>query len=149
MFILEIKKKISGILAINKFHILPTKDTPEIIFKPDGFIRIGGRGLMGPNVEISEQILVWIHKYLENPPEITTIIVAMEYLNSFSAKILVSILKEISFVIKQNKQYFIHWFYEEDDEDILERGEYISSTLNIPIDFIRTKSIKDCCKSIC
>ena len=104
---------------------------------------------MGPNIDISEKIIKWIHAYLENPPEITTIIVAMEYLNSFSAKILVSILKEISTVLEQNKQYFIHWCFEEDDEDILERGEHISSTLDIPIDFIRTKSIKDCCKSIC
>jgi len=37
--------------------------------------------------------------------------------------------------------YVVQWYYEEDDEDILERGEYISSTLNIPITFIKTNHI--------
>jgi len=136
-------------MEISELYILPTKDTPGILLNPAGFIRIDGRGLTGHKSEISEQILNWIHEYLKSPAELTTVIVALEYLNSFSAKILVAILKEISLVVQHKKLYFIHWCYEEDDEDILERGEYISSTFNIPIDFIRTKDIKRCCKSIC
>ena len=136
-------------MKINQLNISSTKDTPEITLKPEGYIRFDGRGLMSHDNEIVEQIMAWIKEYLKNPPEITTIIVAMEYLNSFSSKILVSILQEISLVVQKNKLYFVHWCYEEDDDDILERGEYISETLNIPIDFIRSKNIKNCCKSIC
>ena len=136
-------------VKISKLHISPSKDTPEITLNPEGFIRIDGRGLFGYNSEITEQILDWINEYLRSPAEITTVIVAMEYLNSFSAKILVFILKEISQVVQRNKQYFVHWCYEEGDEDILERGEFISTTLNIPIDFIRTLDIKRSCRSIC
>ena len=136
-------------MQIRELHILSTLGTPEIILKPEGFIRIDGRGLIGHDYEISEQISNWISEYLLNPAEITVVIIALEYLNSLSAKILMSILKEISQVVQQHKQYFVHWCYEEDDEDILERGEYISASLNIPIDFIRTKDIKHCCKSIC
>ena len=126
-----------------------TQNTPGIILKSEGYVRFDGRGLTGQSDEIFEQILRWITEYLKDPPEITTVIIALEYLNSFSAKILVSILKEICQVTQFEKQFFIHWCYEEDDEDILERGEYISSSLNIPIDFIRSKNIKHCCKSIC
>jgi hypothetical protein len=35
-----------------------------------------------------------------------------------------------------NKKYSINWYYEEGDEDILEKGEDISSALNIPFNFI-------------
>lgn len=135
-------------MQIRELHILSTLGTPEIILKPEGVIRIDGRGLIGHDYEVSEQISNWIREYLSNPPEITVVIIALEYLNSLSAKILMSILKEISQVAKHQRQYFVHWCYEEDDEDILERGEYISASLNIPIDFIRTKDIKHCCKSI-
>ena len=41
----------------------------------------------------------------------------------------------------QNRKLVIQWYYEHDDYDILERGEYISSTFNIPIEFIITDSI--------
>jgi hypothetical protein len=136
-------------MKIRELHILSLKDSPEITLNPEGFIRIDGRGIIGHNYETSEQILNWIYEYLKNPCEITIVIIALEYLNSLSTIILVSILKEITKVVQQNKQYFVHWCYEEDDEDLFERGEYISTTLNIPIDFIRTKDVKHCCKSIC
>jgi hypothetical protein len=136
-------------MQISELHILPTNDTPGILLKPEGFIRIDGRGLIGHNYETSEQILNWIHEYLENPAELTVIIIALEYINSCSTNIIVSILKEISEVVQHKKQFFVHWCYEDDDEDILERGEYISTTLNIPIDFIRTEDIKNCFKSVC
>lgn len=136
-------------MQISELHILSTNNTPGILLKPEGFIRIDGRGLIGYNEETSEQILNWIQEYIKNPAELTIIIIALEYVNSASAKTLVSILKVISMVVLHNKQFFVHWCYEDEDEDILERGEYISTALNIPIDFIRTQDIKNCFKSVC
>ncbi len=85
----------------------------------------------------------WVDEYLSNPAEITYVIIAFEYLNSFSTTILVSILRKLSQVILQSKKLVIQWYYDEDDEDILERGEYISSTFDIPIKFILTNNIAD------
>ena len=41
----------------------------------------------------------------------------------------------------QMKKFVIKWYYEEDDDDILERGEYIASAINIPIEFIPVNDI--------
>jgi hypothetical protein len=123
-----------------EIHILPTNNTPEFIFNPDGIIKIKGRGLFGNKTEVSDQILVWIDSYIENPAETTYVIIAFEYLNSFSTALLVSILKKFSQVLLKSKKLVIRWFYEEDDEDILERGEYISSSFDIPIEFIMTNN---------
>ena len=136
-------------MAVSELHIPATNNTPEILLIPNGFIRMDGRGLTGLNIEISEKILFWINEYLNDPQEITEIIVALEYLNSASAKILVAILREISKVKEKSCQLFVHWCYEDEDEDIRERGEFISQSLSIPIDFIRCKNIKHCCRSIC
>jgi hypothetical protein len=85
----------------------------------------------------------WINEYVTNPVEITYVILAFEYLNSFSTTILVSMLRKISQVLMQSGKLVIQWYYEEDDEDILERGQYISSTFDIPIKFIVTNNIAD------
>ena len=130
-------------MKTGEIHILPTCNIPEFIFSPEGIIKIKGRGLFGHNTEVTEQILNWIDEYLRNPAEITYVTLAFEYLNSSSTIIIVSILRKLSQVILQSRKLVIQWYYEEDDEDILERGEYIASSFNIPIVFILTKHITD------
>jgi len=46
------------------------------------------------------------------------------------------LLRKIETINKKNKKYTINWYYEEGDEDILEKGEKISIALNIPFNFI-------------
>jgi hypothetical protein len=130
-------------MSLGALHILPTENTPEFLFSPDGMIRIKGRGLFQNKTEAIEQTMTWIDNYLDNPAEKTYVIIAFEYLNSFSTNILVSILRKLSKVILKSEQLVVQWYYEEDDEDIIERGEYIASTFNIPIVFILTKSLAD------
>jgi hypothetical protein len=130
-------------MKAGELHILPTDNTPDFLFNPEGTITIRGRGLFGNKTESTEQIMNWVDEYLSNPAEITYVIIAFEYLNSFSTTILVSILRKLSQVILQSKKLVIQWYYDEDDEDILERGEYISSTFDIPIKFILTNNIAD------
>jgi hypothetical protein len=122
--------------VMDEIHILPTKNTPECIFDPEGIIKITGRGLFGNKTAVTEQIMNCIDTYLLKPAETTYVIIRFEYLNSFSTTIVVSILRKLSQVILQSKKLIIQWYYEEDDEDILERGEYISESFNIPIKFI-------------
>jgi hypothetical protein len=123
-----------------EIHILPTDKTPEFLFSTDGMLNIRGRGLYKNRTQETEQIVNWIDEYLLNPAEITYVTIAFEYLNSFITTVLVTILRKLSQVILMSGKLVIHWYYEEDDEDILERGEYISSTFNIPIEFILTHS---------
>jgi hypothetical protein len=128
---------------LGELHILPTDNTPEFLFRPDGMIKIRGRGLFGNRTETTDQLGNWIDEYITNPTEITYVILAFEYLNSFSTTLLVSMLRKFSQVLIQSGKLVVQWYYEEDDEDILERGEYISSTFNIPIIFILTNHIAD------
>jgi SiaC family regulatory phosphoprotein len=123
-----------------EIHILPTDNTPEFLFGPDGMLKIRGRGLYGNKTKETEQLMNWIDEYLLNPAEITYLTIAFEYLNSFSTTVLVTIMRKLSQVILKSGKLVIQWYYENEDEDILERGEYISSTFNIPIEFILTQS---------
>lgn len=130
-------------MKLGKVHIIPTDVTPEVILDPEGIITIKGRSQVLNTANVPTQITKWIDNYLLNPAELTEVNIAFEYLNSYGIKILTFTLQEISKVILQNKKLVIHWYYDEEDEDILERGEYVSSALNLPIEFIMTKSLKD------
>jgi hypothetical protein len=130
-------------MVLRKIHILPSEINPELILDPVGIITIKGRFLVLNPTDVPVQIVSWIDSYLGNPAESTEVIIALEYLNSFGTKNLMSILKQLSKVIKQNKKIVIRWYYEEDDEDMIDRGEYISSVLNVPIEIIMVKSLRD------
>jgi SiaC family regulatory phosphoprotein len=129
---------------MNEIHISRTNQTPEFIFKPDGIIKIVGRGLFNDKPEVTDQLISWINDYLRNPAKVTYVTIAFEYLNSLSTIILVNILQSLSQITRQSKTLVIKWYYEDDDEEILERGKYISFSFDIPIEFIITDDIADC-----
>ena len=129
---------------MEKVHILSTNKTPEYLLDPKGIIKIKGRAIDESRIGIPEQVMDWVDSYLLNPGQSTEIIIALEFLNSFNTMVLNSILKKISQLIQQNKKLHIQWYYEEDDVDILERGEYISTIIDVPIEFIKTENIANC-----
>jgi len=116
--------------------IVSTKNTPEISLNPDGIIKISGRSMNGKISELEEQIENWIDEYIINPPEMTYVHINLEYFDEINLKIYYSLLKKIESIKYLDKKYIINWYYEEDDEDILEKGEKISIILDIPFTFI-------------
>ena len=116
--------------------ISSTKNTPEIRLNPDGVIKITGRSMNGKVTEFTEQIVTWIDEYIINPPDLTRIDFNLEYFDEINLKIYYSLLKKIESIKSKNKKFIINWYYEEGDEDILEKGEKISTALDIPFNFI-------------
>jgi hypothetical protein len=125
--------------AMRELIILPTKDTPEIILKPDGIIKIKGRSTNRYASKYFKKIEDWVDKYVYDPADLTCVDICPEYFNVSNIRVYFSVLKKIESIKLRNKKYIINWYYEEGDEDILETGEYISSHLNMPFNFIRIK----------
>jgi hypothetical protein len=116
--------------------ILSTKITPEIRINPDGIIKITGRSMNGNLTEFSEQLEDWIDEYICNPAELTRLDIYLDYFDEINLVIYISLLKKIESIKLKNKKYIINWYYDEGDEDILEKGENISSVLDMPFNFI-------------
>lgn len=123
---------------MNELKLTATKNTPEVLLHPDGIIRIKGRSIHENVTEFFSPIDSWITSYIEAPAEMTKVEMAMEYFNSASAKIFIHLLQKLTYVSLKNKKYVFNWYYEEGDEDILERGEYFSTVLDVPFNFIKT-----------
>ncbi len=126
-------------MSMKELKILPTNDTPEIILKPEGIIKIKGRSTNRYASEYFRQIEDWVEKYIYDPADLTCVNICLEYFNVSNIRIYISIIKKIESVTLKNKKYVVNWYYEEGDEDILETGEYISHHLGMPFNFIRIK----------
>lgn len=120
----------------NYCHILPTEKTPEVIFDAEGTLTIKGRAMALNRSAPSDKLLNCIDRYLQNPSRTTTVTISLEYLNSFGTQIIVAIIRKLAVVVQQRKILIVKWYYDVEDDDILERGHHIAETFNIPIEFI-------------
>jgi len=116
-----------------------TKKTPMVLLDPSGKLRLGGRSIPEDASKFFDKILNWILEYVNAPQDSTVIDIELEYFNSGSAKFVMQILRELSELIHNGKELKVNWYYEEGDDDILERGEYYASILDLEINFIETE----------
>jgi len=116
-----------------------TKNSPEIILDPGGIIRIKGRSILENATDFYQPILEWITEYVREPAQLTCIDINLEYFNSATAKVLITLIQRVSAVTFRNAKFKVNWYYEEGDEDILERGEYIESVLETDFNYIKIR----------
>ncbi|MGC1390947.1 MAG: DUF1987 domain-containing protein [Bacteroidales bacterium] len=124
---------------MEELRISPTKNTPEIILNPEGIILIRGRSIHENVTDFFEPVEDWISEYITVPAEITSVDLNLEYFNSASAKVFIHILQKITYVTLKHKKFIFNWYYEDGDDDILERGEYFASVLDVRFNFIKLK----------
>jgi hypothetical protein len=123
-------------MSVDELKILATKHTPEIDLNPDGVIEISGRSMIEDVNVFSKQLEAWINEYILNPAYITCIDFHMEYLATNNLKFYIDLLARILSVKLKDKKCIINWYFDEGDEDILEKGENISSSLTFPFNYI-------------
>ncbi|HBE41617.1 MAG TPA: nuclear pore complex subunit [Bacteroidales bacterium] len=122
---------------MKELKIPSTKTSPEIILSPEGLVKISGRSIHEDVAEFYSVVEIWLNEYIKSPADVTCVEMNLEYFNSASAKVFIHLLERIKHVTLNNKKYVINWYYEDGDEDILERGEYFSSILDTPFNFFR------------
>ncbi len=116
-----------------------TKKTPEVSFNADGRIKISGRSIPEDATKFYDDLYEWVFYYCQNPPESTTVDIELEYFNSGSSKAILHILRALVDISKKGHKMTINWYYEEGDDDIMERGEYYESILETKFNFIETE----------
>lgn len=119
--------------------IASTKRTPEVNFSTDGRLKISGRSIPEDPTQFYDKLFEWVFYYCQEAIPTTTIDIALEYFNSGSSKAILEILRALVDTAKKGKQISINWYYEEGDDDILERGEYYESILDMKFNFIETE----------
>ena len=114
-----------------------TAKTPEILFDADnGILRIKGRSIPENSIKFYKPIMDWLDQYSKNPNASTTIYIELEYFNTSSSKCILDIFKKLERIHNNNTEVAISWYYEPDDEDMLEAGEDYQSLIDIPFQMV-------------
>jgi hypothetical protein len=120
-------------------HISGTKKTPEIKCLNTGYVRIEGRSIPEDPINFYEPLKNWIETYAKNPAKQTEVCIQLEYFNSGTSKILLTLLRMLV-ELQPVSDVKIKWCYESGDDDIFERGDYFASILEVDFEFVEIES---------
>ena len=114
-----------------------TPKTPSVSFDANtGIIEIKGRSIPENSIEFYRPLVEWLEEYSKEPQKLTTVNIQLEYFNTSSSKCILDVFKKLETIKKARNEVVINWYYEEDDEDMLEAGEDYESIIRIPFKMI-------------
>ncbi|MEQ8552532.1 MAG: DUF1987 domain-containing protein [Cyclobacteriaceae bacterium] len=121
---------------MEKIFIEPTRVTPLVNFDPDeGLLEVKGRSSPENSILFYQRIIDGLDSYAENGSSGFTANFSFEYFNTSSSKCLFDLFKKLSKIEESGKELTINWFYEEDDEDMMEAGEDYADLLDLDFNF--------------
>jgi hypothetical protein len=116
-----------------------TPKTPTVEFiQSAGTLLIKGRSIPENSIEFYKPLIDWIGAYAQSPQENTVVSIKLEYFNTSSSKCILDVFKKLESV---GSNVLIKWYYEEDDEDMLEAGEDYDAIINLPFNMIEVEEI--------
>ncbi len=114
-----------------------SKKTPQVLFDATkGLIEIEGRSIPENSIEFYNPLINWLDEYAKSPQSKTEINIRLEYFNTSSSKCILDVFKKLETIHENDNSVIVNWYYEEDDEDMLEAGEDYQSILKIPFKMI-------------
>lgn len=125
---------------MGKISIEGTSKTPTVTFNSeDGILELKGRSIPENSIEFYKSLVDGLDEYAKNPKDITKVNMQLEYFNTSSSKCILDIFKKLETIHKSGKEVVINWYYEEDDEDMLEAGEDYQAIIKVPFKMIETE----------
>ncbi|MBN2523530.1 MAG: DUF1987 domain-containing protein [Bacteroidales bacterium] len=122
---------------MEKLEIEKKTNTPAVIFDHEsGHMKIEGRSIPENPGEFYDDLIDWVKEYFKQPKTNTIIDLNLEYVNSGSSKYLLGLFRVIKDEAQKGRNITVNWYYEEDDEAILNLGEHYKSSLKIPFNLI-------------
>lgn len=113
------------------------KQKPDLVFSAmTGKLNISGQSLPENALLLYNPVLEWLDKYAKNPSKQTIFSLQMKYYNTASSKMFFSMMKKLNTLYTAGHDIEVKWHYSEDDEDMLDAGEYLRDLVDIPFHFI-------------
>jgi hypothetical protein len=122
---------------MDEIKIAQTQKTPFVHFNSAaGLLEIKGRSIPENSIEFYKPLIEWIEEYAKSPKDQTRLNIQLEYFNTSSSKCILDVFKKLETIAKD---VVIYWYYEEDDEDMLEAGEDYDAIINIPFKIVEVE----------
>ena len=123
---------------MDSINIDGTPKTPTISFDANtGVIEIKGRSIPENSIEFYKPLVDWLDKFADVAQGTVNVNIQLEYFNTSSSKCILDVFKKLENLQNKNRaEVVINWYYEEDDENMLEAGEDYQSILKIPFNMV-------------
>lgn len=125
---------------MGKISIDGTSKTPTVLFDSDkGVMELKGRSIPENSIEFYKPITESLEAYSKEPKTATNVEIQLEYFNTSSSKCILDLFKKLEAIHKAGNEVSIKWYYEEDDEDMLEAGEDYQAIIKVPFTMIEVE----------
>ncbi len=122
---------------MESINIVGTNKTPTIKSDPlQGVVEIKGRSHPEDTIAFYKPLLNWVDEYLKDPVQKTTVHINLEHFNTSSSKCILDFLNKLELIRHKNKEVMVNWYYEADDDEMLEAGETYQSITSLPFKMI-------------
>lgn len=122
--------------TMDKYFVDKTQNTPYVSFDHEnGELKIAGKSIPENTGDFYYPIYDWLKEYADNPASDTTFTFQFEYLNSGSSKCILEVFRILAERIAPKSNVKIVWYYEDEDESMLELGEHYESISEIPFEY--------------
>ena len=112
-----------------------TAKTPQVAFHDSPLsMGISGRSIPENSIAFYTPLLEWVDEHLKAGGAVD-VSIRLEYFNTSSSKCLMDLLKRVE---QSAAEATVLWYYEEDDEDMLEAGEDYDAIIDMPFRLIAT-----------
>ena len=112
-----------------------TAKTPRVAFHDSPLsMEISGRSIPENSIAFYTPLLEWVDEHLK-AGDAVDVGIRLEYFNTSSSKCLMDLLKRVE---QSAAEATVLWYYEEDDEDMLEAGEDYDAIIDMPFRLIAT-----------
>ncbi|HJX70370.1 MAG TPA: DUF1987 domain-containing protein [Bacteroidales bacterium] len=117
--------------------IKATNDTPRVIFDPENDIfEISGRSLPEDVVSFYQPVIDWLDEYSQLPNAKTEFVFKYIYFNTATSKLIQDILIRLEQIYETGNEVVVIWYYEQDDEDMMDLGEEFKEYVDIPFELV-------------
>lgn len=117
--------------------------TPRVVLDAtEGKVVLSGRCIPENAVDFYKPIYQWLDGYVAEPNTKTTVEIRLEYFNTSSSKCLLDVFKKVEKLHNEEKsEVTVNWYYETDDEDMLEAGEDYDIIISMPFNMVEVDEI--------
>lgn len=122
---------------MDNIDISGSSKTPDVKFDAvNGQLEISGRSIPENSYQFYEPLLTWLDEYAGSPHDLTILTFRLDYFNTSSSMYILGILKKLEKLFLNGSKTEVKWYYDADDEDMLQTGEDLKQIVKIPIDMV-------------
>ena len=121
------------IFVMEDLIIKGTTKTPEVSFlTADRKLTLSGRSIPENSIQFYEPLLTWANSFCSEDPGHIEVHIKLEYFNTSSSNCLLDLFKRL----ENSSSLEVQWYFDADDEDMLEAGEDYDHIVSVPFKFV-------------